>query len=163
MRDERLKQHVSVRRFNHVIVGRKYKHIDEVTHIVAPITPSVLSIYNFLNDQATDQRYYDIEFTNLTFQDYPKTAEERGIFNDATLLRGRFRHCKFYSIDFSNMDSETFSTIKFTSCKFYGDTNLPNGFKIEDGEIKSLMRWRFQNQLRLYYLLLFMMKEAADR
>ncbi len=135
LRDERSKQHISERSFNHVIYGRK--DIGGVTHIVAPITPSVLSIYNFLDGGAKDQRYYDIEFTKLTFQDYPKTAEGHGIFNDANLLRGRFRHCKFDSVDFSGIDPEIFKTINFDSCKFDGTTKLPTGFKLEDGKIEK--------------------------
>ncbi len=137
LKRERSEQHESERQRKHVIDGFKYS--DEVTQIVAPITPSVLSLRNFYpGGETTDQRYYYIEFRKLTFQEEPKTAEEKsGIFNDAVLYEAKFRHCKFHSIDFSRIDPKIFGTIKFNECRFEGAIKLPNGFKLEDGKIES--------------------------
>lgn len=139
LRKERSNQHVSELTRKHVINGFKYD-ADEVTQIVAPITPSVLSLSNYYREgNLQDQRYYYIEFARLTFQEEPKTAEGKlGIFNDAVLYKAIFRNCKFHSIDFSRIDPKIFGTIEFNkACTFDGYIQLPEGFTLKDGKIEK--------------------------
>jgi hypothetical protein len=121
----------AVRRFKHVLEGTKL--VDQVKHICAAITPSHLSLINFYPDgEPIDQRFNCIVFRQCAFEDYPKTGEGRGIFNDAVLYRAQFFHCKFSSVDFSGIDPELFQTICFGHCEFLGETKLPEGYQLEN-------------------------------